>query len=198
VQPWKHHETLPSRRDILGAVQEGRRPRDAVVATTGFTGRSLYALGDRRDQLYMVGSMGCAAPFGLGLAWAQPSRRVIVLDGDGAALMRMGALATLGYERPSNLLHVLIDNEAHDSTGGQSTVSHSIDLAGVAAACGYPKVHRAHTKEEVADLVRAPSNELTFVHVKTRTGEPSDLPRPKETPVEVVDRMRAWLVETAS
>jgi phosphonopyruvate decarboxylase len=191
-------ENAPTRREVLSAVQRGMGPRHAVVATTGFTGRTLYALEDRRNQLYMVGSMGCAGPFGLGLAWAQPDRRVIVLDGDGAALMRMGALATIGYERPPNLLHIVIDNEVHDSTGGQSTVSHSVDLAGIAAACGYPRVLRARTAGEVHDVVKSPSKELTFVHVKVSPGEAGALPRPKETPVEVVDRMRAWLRETAS
>jgi phosphonopyruvate decarboxylase len=142
--------------------------------------------------------MGCASAFGLGLAWAQPQRRTIVLDGDGAALMRLGALATVGYERPGNLLHIVLDNEVHDSTGAQSTVSHSVDLAGVAAACGYPRVVRAHTAEEVEAIVRAPAEALTFVHVKTAPGEAGNLPRPKETPVQVIDRMRAWLRETAS
>jgi phosphonopyruvate decarboxylase len=197
VEGWQRAETLPTRREVLVAVQRASRPKDALVATTGFTGRSLYAAGDRPSQLYMVGSMGCAAPFGLGLAWAQPSRRVIVLDGDGAVLMRMGALATLGYERPKNLLHIVIDNEVHDSTGGQSTVSHSVDLAGVAAACGYPRVLRAHHATEIEDIVRAQPDELTFVHVKTAPGESSDLPRPRETPIEVIGRMRAWLEETA-
>lgn len=187
----------PSRREVLSAVQRAERPTDALVATTGFTGRALYALEDRKNQLYMVGSMGCAGPFGLGLALAQPSRRVVVLDGDGAILMRMGALATLGYERPKNLLHIALDNEVHDSTGAQSTVTHSIDLAAVAAACGYPRVIRARTAVEIEAAVRTAPDELTFVHVKTTPGEKGDLPRPKETPVQVFDCMQSWLKETS-
>jgi phosphonopyruvate decarboxylase len=198
VAPWSYGDALPSRRDVLSAVQRAARPTDALVATTGFTGRALYALDDRPSQLYMVGSMGCASAFGLGLAWAQPARRTIVLDGDGAALMRLGALATVGYERPGNLLHIVLDNEVHDSTGGQATVSHSVDLAGVAAACGYPRVIRAHTAAEVEAIVRDQPAELTFVHVKTAPGEAGNLPRPKETPVQVIDRMRAWLKETSA
>jgi phosphonopyruvate decarboxylase len=198
IEPWCYAPVLPSRREVLSAVQRAARMTDAVVATTGFTGRALYALDDRPNQLYMVGSMGCASAFGLGLAWAQPQRRTIVLDGDGAVLMRMGALATVGYERPANLLHIVLDNEVHDSTGAQSTVSHSVDLAGVAAACGYPRVLRAHTAAEVEAIVRDQPWELTFVHVKTAPGEAGNLPRPRETPVQVIDRMRAWLRETAS
>lgn len=184
---------LPSRNDVLRAVQAAARPTDAVVATTGFTGRELYACDDRASQLYMVGSMGCASTFGLGIAWAKPDRRVIVLDGDGAALMRLGALATLGYERPTNLVHVLLDNEVHESTGAQSTVSHSVDLAQVARACGYPRVVRAGSAADLEAILRADTTELTFVHAKIKKGVPADLPRPKVTPVEVANRFRKFL-----
>lgn len=185
----------PSRTEVLAAVQKSLRPGDVVVATTGHTGRELYALEDKPNQLYMVGSMGCAGSFGLGLALAQPNRRVIVLDGDGAALMRLGALATLGFERPKNLLHILLDNELHESTGGQSTVSHSVDTALVAAASGYPRVERVPTAEGVAALVAADTTELTFAHVKTKPGSPEDLPRPTVTPVQVKDRLVAYMRE---
>jgi phosphonopyruvate decarboxylase len=196
VEGWHAAGPLPSRRDVLSAVQRAARPTDALIATTGFTGRCLYALDDRPSQLYMVGSMGCASSFGLGLAWAEPARRTIVLDGDGAVLMRMGALTTVGYERPENLLHIVLDNEVHDSTGSQSTVTHSVDLAAVAAASGYPRVVRAHSAADVEAIVREGTRELTFVHVKTAPGESGSLPRPKETPVEVYDRMQRWLRET--
>lgn len=184
---------LPSRSDVLRTVQAANTARDIMVATTGFTGRELYAQADRDNQLYMVGSMGCASTFGLGLAWAQPNKRVVVLDGDGAALMRLGALATLGYERPKNLVHVLLDNEAHESTGAQSTVSHSVDLAQIARASGYPQVVRAASLETLANVLNAKTNELTFVHVKTKQGSPADLPRPTVTPVQVAERLRKWI-----
>jgi phosphonopyruvate decarboxylase len=180
----------PSRADILQAVQRAVRPGDIVVATTGFTGRELYACDDRPNQLYMVGSMGCAAPFGLGLALAQPKKRIVVLDGDGAMLMRLGALATLGFERPDNLVHVLLDNEAHDSTGGQSTVSHSVDLGAVARACGYPSVSRPGTAADLETALRDGTDGLRFLHVKIKTGAPADLPRPKVTPREVAERLK--------
>jgi phosphonopyruvate decarboxylase len=191
-------ETRPSRTEALQAVQNAAASTDAIVATTGYTGRELYALEDRASQLYMVGSMGCASSFGLGLALAQPKRRVIVLDGDGAALMRLGALASLGFERPSNLLHILLDNELHESTGGQSTVSHSVDSGAVAAACGYPRVLRATSAEALGAIVAEKTTELTFVHVKTKPGAPDNLPRPTVTPVQVRERMEAWLTKTSS
>ena len=183
----------PSREEALRAVQRAVSPSDIVIATTGFTGRELYACDDRPNQLYVVGSMGCASSIGLGLAWARPDRRVVVLDGDGAMLMRLGALATLAYEHPSNLVHVLLDNEAHESTGGQSTVAHSMDLAGVARCCGYTSVTKVETAAQLETFVADRKPGLRFVHLKTRHGVPEDLPRPKVTPREVAARIREVL-----
>lgn len=188
----------PSRTEVLRAVQKASGPNDLIVATTGYTGRELYACDDRANQLYMVGSMGCAAPFGLGLARARPDKRVIVLDGDGALLMRMGALATLGYERPNNLVHVLLDNEAHDSTGTQATVTHSVDLGGCARACGYLDVSRLSGADAVETALEDRKPGLRFLHVKTRPGAPDDLPRPKITPREVATRLKAHLAGGAA
>jgi phosphonopyruvate decarboxylase len=183
----------PSREDALRAIQRAVTPRDIVIATTGFTGRELYACDDRHNQLYVVGSMGCASCIGLGLAWARPDRRVVVIDGDGAMLMRLGALATLAYEQPKNLVHVLLDNEAHESTGGQSTVSHSMDLPGVARSCGYASVTKAEDAADLQKLVEDRRPGLRFVALKTRHGVPDDLPRPKVTPREVAGRIRKVL-----
>jgi phosphonopyruvate decarboxylase len=188
----------PARDEVLRRVQAAVRPTDAVIATTGYTGRALYALDDRPSQLYLVGSMGCASSVGLGLALAQPHRRVVVLDGDGAALMRLGALAILGSRRPPNLVHVLLDNEMHESTGGQATASSTADLAGVAAACGYPSVVRAGTAGEVAAALATAPDELTFIHVKTRPEGMQPLPRPDVPPWRVAERFRAWLRQTAA
>lgn len=182
-----------TRREMLAAIQDGLDARDVTIATTGYTGRELYAVDDRPGQLYMVGSMGCASSLGLGLAIARPDCRVIVIDGDGAALMRMGAFATIGYERPRNLVHILLDNQTHESTGGQATVSHSIDFCGIASACGYPQVQSQATPARLTDCLRAPTTELTFIHVRIKPGTPKDLPRPTITPDEVADRLRKHL-----
>jgi phosphonopyruvate decarboxylase len=190
--------TRPSREDALRAIQRATSPSDILIATTGFTGRELYACEDRHNQLYVVGSMGCASSLGLGLAWARPDRRVVVIDGDGAMLMRLGALATLAYEQPKNLVHVLLDNEAHESTGGQSTVSHSMDLPGVARSCGYANVT---TVDDAAGLERQLGDRdpgLRFVALKTRHGVPDGLPRPKVTPRDVAGRIRTVLADGAS
>src|SRR3984957_3166783 len=139
MQPLRQAPGLrPSRQEALRqVVAHTSVAATAVLASTGFCGRELYALDDRPNQLYMVGSMGCVAPLALGLALARPDLRVVALDGDGAALMRLGAFATLGAYGPANLLHLLLDNGAHDSTGGQATVSPQVSFAHIAAACGY-------------------------------------------------------------
>lgn len=183
----------PSREEALLAVQRAVDPRDVVVATTGYTGRQLYACEDRDNQLYLVGSMGCASSVGLGLALARPERRVVVVDGDGAALMRLGALATIGFERPPNLVHVLFDNEAHESTGGQATVTSAVDLGAVARACGYPSVLRVARASELEDALRDRAPGLRFLHLKTRPGTPADLPRPKIAPAAIAARLRRHL-----
>ena len=193
LEPATWPDARPSRGEVLAAVQRAAGTGDVVVATTGYTGRELCALGDRPNQLYLVGAMGCASSFALGLAWAAPSRRIIVLDGDGAALMHLGAMATLGHERPANLVHVILDNEMHESTGGQATVTGSADLAAVARACGYPRVVRASTVAELTDALGPRTRELTLVHAKVRPGFPAELPRPTVAPRDVAARLRAFV-----
>jgi phosphonopyruvate decarboxylase len=162
----------------------------AVLASTGFCGRELYAVEDRPNQLYMVGSMGCVVPLALGLALARPDLRVVALDGDGAALMRMGAFATVGAYGTPNLWHLLLDNGAHDSTGGQATVSPNVSFAAVAAACGYAASLETDTLERISEWLSAPPLAgPRFARLLTRPGTPADLPRPSITPVDVKTRL---------
>jgi phosphonopyruvate decarboxylase len=185
-----------TRHDMLKAVQAAASDTDVIVATTGYTGRELYACDDRPGQVYIVGSMGCASSFGLGLAAAQPNRRIIVIDGDGAALMRLGALCTLGYERPPNLVHVLLDNGIHESTGGQMTVSRSVNFCSIASASGYPRAVSVSSPDEMQHAIESVSGELTFVHAPIKPGIPDNLPRPSIKPPEVASRLRAFLQKT--
>lgn len=182
-----------SRRDILLAIQAAEPADSVIIGTTGYTGRELYACDDRPNQIYMVGSMGCAVSFGLGIALAQPGRKVIVLDGDGAALMRLGAQSTVGYERPANLVHVLLDNAIHESTGGQATVARSINFCAIAAASGYNNVFSLAQPQAVAEAVSGSGSGPTFIHVPVLPGVPENLPRPTVTPAEVAARLREFL-----
>jgi phosphonopyruvate decarboxylase len=182
---------LPLRAEVLEAIRAASHPTDAIIASTGYCGRDLYALGDAPSQLYMVGSMGCAASLGLGVALAREDRRVIVIDGDGAVLMRMGALATVGFEHPSNLVHIVLDNGRYESTGGQETVSGSIDLPAIAAGCGYATVLDTDDPLAVAEFLGADGP--AFARMRIQPGVPDSLPRPSVTPLEVAARFRAFL-----
>jgi phosphonopyruvate decarboxylase len=179
----------------IAAAIAGLAAPDVLIATTGYTGRALYALGDRPNQLYVVGSMGCASSLGLGLALAQPARRVVVLDGDGAMLMHLGATAVIGHEAPPNLVHVLLDNGVHDSTGAQATVAPAVDLAGVALASGYAGVHRIASGAALTEAIRSARRGPTFLHVRTEPRSDRRLPRPSETPAEVAERFASWMRE---
>jgi phosphonopyruvate decarboxylase len=193
-------DALPTRNEALQRVI-AHSPLDStvVLASTGFCGRELYALDDRPNQLYMVGSMGCLTPFALGLALTRPDLHVVALDGDGAALMRMGVFATLGAYGPSNLTHILLDNGAHDSTGGQSTVSPQVSFAGVAAACGYASAVEGDDVCLIDELFASPQLDgPRFLRVTIRRGTPDGLPRPTITPPDVKTRLMRHIATSGS
>lgn len=183
------------RLEAIRVLQDTVGESAALIATTGKTGRELFALNDRPNQFYVVGGMGCASGIGLGIQRALPEHPVVVIDGDGAALMKMGTLATMGYYAPKKLVHIVLDNEAHESTGGQKTVSSHVDFAQVAAACSYRRCWRAETEE---GLRRILSESLSaegpvLIHVKIKAGSDPKLGRPTKTPVEVKKRFMSYL-----
>ncbi|MCX2182006.1 phosphonopyruvate decarboxylase [Streptomyces sp. SKN60] len=146
------------RSEAIGHVMRLVGDRALVVATTGKTARELERDRDRAGNLYVVGSMGCASSVALGVALHAPSKQVVVLDGDGAALMRLEAMATIGRTAPPNLLHIVFDNGAYESTGGQPTGSAHVDFAGVATACGYRHAADVTTAEGLGEaLSRLPA-----------------------------------------
>lgn len=183
-----------SRTEALQAIRAARQPNEVLIATTGYTGRELYALGDDPWNLYVVGSMGSASALGLGLALHAPHRRVTVIEGDGAALMRLGNFATLGAYAPATLRHVVLDNEAHDSTGGQATVSGGVSFAAVAQACGYRQVFSTDDPAAfAAALASSQQSGPSLVHLRIRRGAPEKLPRPTVAPAEVFRRLQQWV-----
>lgn len=166
----------------------------AVVATTGKTGRELFTLADREQHLYQVGSMGGAAGMALGAA-LNCQRRVVAIDGDGAALMKLGTMATIGAQSPGNLIHVLLDNGVHDSTGGQATVSASVDFAAVALACNYGY---AASCDDLVGFERAwreasGAGRPALIHLRIAAGSMAPLGRPTVPPHEVARRFKAFL-----
>lgn len=164
--------------------------KTVVIATTGYTGRELFALADRSNHLYMVGSMGCASSLGLGLAQARPDIDVVVIDGDGAALMRMGNLATIGSYAGGNFIHILLDNEVHESTGSQATVAGNVAFADIAAACGYSMAYCGDDLNLIDEVFAAGTCDgARFLHLKIQPGTVADLPRPDIAPVQVLERL---------
>ena len=181
----------PSRTDALNRIVANTSVDDTVIiATTGYTGRELFAIEDRDNHLYMVGSMGCASSLGLGLSLTRPDLKVVIVDGDGAALMRMGNFATIGSYAGANLIHILLDNEVHDSTGAQATVAGNVAFADIAAACGYGLVCSG-SDPEIIDRVLSGDRTAgpRFAHLKINPGTIGKLPRPDTTPEEVVRRL---------
>lgn len=166
----------------------------AVVSTTGKTSRELYTLADRPQHFYLVGAMGSAGAVGLGVA-RNTDRPVVVVDGDGAALMRLGTLATVAAHQAPRLIHVLLDNGVHDSTGGQRSLAAQVDFPLLAAACGYASVHACGDLGGFADALKAAQagDGPAFVHLRIRPGSLAKLGRPSIHPSEVARRFRAFV-----
>ncbi len=186
-----------TRLEAVRAIREALTGEEAVIASTGGAGRELFALGHRSHQFYVAGSLGGAAALGLGVARARRRRNVVVLDGDGAALMRLGTLATIGHCGPPRLTHVLLDNEAHETTGGQPSAAASIDLAAVAVACGYANVWRTDDPAELAARIAEAQKRKgpSFVHVKLRlSGEPAPGPL-RLAPVQIKHQFMDFVQE---
>lgn len=190
--------SVPARHSVLELVHS-QFPKTPIVATTGKTGRELFTIGDRENQIYLVGSMGCASAVGLGIA-LNTKGPTIVLDGDGAALMKLGGLATIGAYAPKELIHIVLDNGVHDSTGGQATVSNTVDFAGVAASCGYRTAIRVTGLDALQAALEAiaDKNGPHLLHVPISPGSLAKLGRPTVKPRVVAERFRSFLTSKAS
>ncbi len=192
--PRSSDDEMPLRLEVLRNLSQCRRDNTVLLATTGKTGRELFEEADLPGNFYMVGSMGSISSIGLGLA-LNIKNPVIAVDGDGALLMRMGNLATNGYYAPKNFLHILIDNNSHDSTGGQFTVSGNVDFSSIAKSCGYTRSIYIHSLSELEYHVNRwhENPELTFMHIRVRKGTKENLGRPSVRPHEVKERLMRFL-----
>lgn len=184
----------PSRVAVLERVLASAPMDSAIIATTGKCGRELFTLSDRDEHFYQVGSMGCASAIGLGVA-LNTKRRVIVLDGDGAALMKLGNLATIGAMKPENLVHIVLDNGTHDSTGGQPTVSAGVNFAAVASSCAYPNTWSCDDLDGFDTAFGAALRERgpSLIHTRILPGSIPKLGRPTISPHEITTRFRRFL-----
>jgi len=193
----KAFDTHPSGIDALKIISNFSGNESITIASTGFMGRQLYELEDKPNNFYMVGSMGCASSLGLGIA-LNTNKEVIVVDGDGALIMRMGNLAVCGYYSPDNMFHILLDNNSYDSTGGQLTVSSVINFPTLAESSNYKHIYHVHSLEELREALwfwRSHKG-LTFIYLKTSKISKESrqlLGRPNIKPYEQKERLALLL-----
>ncbi|RAX57064.1 phosphonopyruvate decarboxylase [Helicobacter monodelphidis] len=195
----KQEDIFPTRLEALEVLQYLGK-NSILLATTGKSGRELYEINDSENQLYMVGSMGCVGGLGLGIS-LQTNKKVIAIDGDSALLMRLGALSTNAYyarmRNAGNFCHILLDNQSHDSTGGQFNLSPFVDFTSIALSCGYERVCMTHNLDEfqlaIAEFLECRAGGAWFIYLKIARGSKENLGRPKVTPQEVAKRLREWV-----
>ena len=191
-----------SREEAIQTVAAALGEKDCIVSTTGMISRELFEYrtqmnqGHERDFL-TVGSMGHASQIALGIAMAQPARRVWCFDGDGAAIMHMGSMAIVASKNPKNYVHVVFNNGAHDSVGGQPTVGLKIDLPAVAKAVGYPKVFTVENKTDLLKTLKTVGmiEGPVLLEIKVRKGNRKDLGRPTTTPIQNKEALMIFLAK---
>jgi phosphonopyruvate decarboxylase len=179
------------REDAIKIVIDNMASEDIVVSTTGVASRELFeyreALGHGHERDFLtVGGMGHASQIALGIALHKPDRQVYCFDGDGAALMHMGAMAINASVACSNFTHIIFNNGAHDSVGGQPTVAHQIDIPAIADAVGYAEVLQVKTADEIHEAMLSLKNVPgpSLLEIKVKKGFRKDLGRPTKTPIE--------------
>ena len=173
---------------------------DVVVSTTGKASRELFEIRERRGQTHgsdflTVGSMGHSSSIALAIANEKPERRIWIVDGDGAVLMHMGAMALLGANAPKNVVHVVINNGAHETVGGMPTVAERIDLCKIAEGCGYPNSVSVDSFDALDQALQEAKerNALSFIEVKCSIGARDDLGRPTTTAKENKENFMRYL-----
>ena len=171
---------LPMKRiDAIRVINHCLKKKEAVIATTGKPSRELFSVEDRKENFYMQGSMGHAASIGLGIALSKPRKKVVVLDGDGAVLMHLGILSSIGHYKPKNFYHVVLDNESYETTGDQDTTSGTTSFEKVARDCGYRWSGTVKTEKELrssfAKMLKRPGP--AFLRVKINRIPMPGIPR---------------------
>ncbi len=191
-----------SREEAIQTVAAAIGPKDCIVSTTGMISRELFeyrtAMGQSHERDFLtVGSMGHASQIALGIALEKPDRHVWCFDGDGAVIMHMGSMAITASKGPDNFVHVLFNNGAHDSVGGQPTVGLDIDVPAIAKAVGYKHAFSVDSAKGLQEILRSPEilEGPTLIQVCVRKGNRKDLGRPTTTPIENKNALMHFLSE---
>ncbi len=189
-----------TREEALTVIVSSIEKNACIVSTTGKTSRELFEIREKNGQTHAqdfltVGSMGHASSIALGIALQKPSLPVYCLDGDGALIMHMGILSTVGTLSPPNFRHVVLNNYTHDSVGGQETSASVIDMAQLARACGYKEVHSVSTARDITTAMQnfADKRFPVFLEIKIKGGARKDLKRPTTTPRQNKDKFMDFL-----
>ena len=199
LQSVEKNEYAMSREDAIRTVAASIPPDAVIVSTTGMISRELFeyrtAMGQGHERDFLtVGSMGHASMIALGIALQHPERKVYCFDGDGASIMHMGNMAIVGSKQPSNYVHVVFNNGAHDSVGGQPTVGHEIDLVKIAHAMHYESAVCVSTKEQLQDVLgNMSARGLQLIEVRVKKGNRKDLGRPTTTPIQNKEALMDFL-----
>ena len=168
-----------------------------VISTTGKASRELFELRENHSRDFLtVGSMGHASSIALGVALNRPSQKIWCIDGDGAALMHLGAMAVIGSIKPGNLVHIVINNSAHESVGGLPTAAGNVSLPGIADSCGYVQVFSVDDYDSLDDALRTArdNNCLTFIEAKAKIGARDNLGRPTTTALENKEAFMEFII----
>jgi phosphonopyruvate decarboxylase/sulfopyruvate decarboxylase subunit beta len=177
-------------REAITAIMELLKGQ-LVVCANGLISRETFTIRDRTENFYMIGSMGLASSIGLGVALSKPSRKVIILDGDGNLLMNLGSLPMTGSLQPKNLLHIVLDNEVYASTGNQPTISNVVELENIAKSAKYAYIKKVTTDEELRrEVVHILENDgPSFLLVKIFDKEEQrEIGRVTHSPEEIKER----------
>ncbi len=162
-----------------------------VVCANGLISRETFTVRDRTENFYMIGSMGMASSIGMGVALSMPSRKTVILDGDGNLLMNLGSLPMIGSLQPKNLLHIVLDNEVYASTGNQPTISNVIELEKIAESARYVYVKKVVTNEnlerEMAHILKNKGPSFLLVKISDN-GVERDIGRVTHTPEQIKER----------
>ncbi len=198
--PLKSNSNIPLyREDAINALLDLSSSNQCFVATTGKTGRELFELRKKRQEdtkdFLTVGGMGHTASIATGIALADSKREVICLDGDGSLLMHMGSMTTIGMQHPKNFIHILLNNECHESVGGAPTVAGTLDFRSIALACGYAKYYQAQSLEDISNAwANIKQNDGPhLLEVTLWKGARKDLGRPTSTPAQNKQQVMEFL-----
>lgn len=180
-----------TREDAVKAAIDGLSEESVIISTTGKVSRELFEYREKKGEghekdFLTVGSMGCASSIALGISQARPNSKIVIFDGDGAALMQLGTSATIGHCQPKNLLHIIFDNNSYDSTGGQKSISSSVDFQKIALACNYKNSKTINKKTDLIEILKDFKDKEgpNMLIVRVSKGARKDLHRPTILPID--------------